>query len=174
MYKRYDICFCLTSLTVIITRSIHVAANGLILFFFYCWLIFHCIYILLLLYPFIFDGYLSVFHVLTIINSAAMNIGVSVSFWIPFLFFLTALYQVWMFMVGGRTERIWIASSSAVLPINSQPLWSRLTYKSCWWWLSAGEQQEARQGNYNQNHTLRVDVVGHIVSIIVVILVILI
>ena len=97
MYKRYDICFCLTSLTVIITRSIHVAANGLILFFFYCWLIFHCIYILLLLYPFIFDGYLSVFHVLTIINSAAMNIGVLVSF------------QIRVFIFSGYMPRSGIA-----------------------------------------------------------------
>ena len=35
----------LTSLTVTISRSIHVAANRTIPFFFYGWVIFHCIYI---------------------------------------------------------------------------------------------------------------------------------
>ena len=34
---------CLTSLSMIISRSIHVAANGIISFF--LWLIFHCVYI---------------------------------------------------------------------------------------------------------------------------------
>ena len=43
----------LTSLSMIISRSIHVAANGIILFFFYGWVILHCIYVSHLLYPFL-------------------------------------------------------------------------------------------------------------------------
>ena len=47
-YKWYHmiICLCLTSLSMIISRSIHIAANGIISFFFSCgWVIVHCVYI---------------------------------------------------------------------------------------------------------------------------------
>ena len=48
---------------------------------FYGWAVFHCVYIPHILYSFV-NGHLGCFHVLAIVNSAAMNIEVHVSFWI--------------------------------------------------------------------------------------------
>ena len=68
--------FCLTSLTVIISRSVHDAANGILSFFFNGWIIFHCIYVPCLLYPFLFwCTFKCRFHVLGTVNT-----GVLVSF----------------------------------------------------------------------------------------------
>ena len=50
--------------------------------FFNNWVIFHCRYIPCFLYSFIYQWTLGGFHVLTIVNSAAVNIEVHVSFWI--------------------------------------------------------------------------------------------
>ena len=47
---------------------------------FYDWVIFHCVYIPRLLYPFICLGCLRCFHILAIVNSAAMTVEVYVSF----------------------------------------------------------------------------------------------
>ena len=68
---------CLTSLSMTISWSNHVAANGIFILF-YGWVIFHCIYVPHLLYPFLCWR---TFRLLPCPGScAAMNIGVHVSF----------------------------------------------------------------------------------------------
>ena len=71
----------LTSLSVIISSCSHVAANGTVSFFFMTNIPLY-MYKPHLLYPFICRGHLGCFHVLATVNSATMNIGVHVSFWI--------------------------------------------------------------------------------------------
>ena len=73
----------LTSFSVTISRSIHVDANNK--FSFFLWLIFFVsIYNIFFIHLSV-DGHLGCFHVLAVVNSAAVNIGVHVSFWIMFV-----------------------------------------------------------------------------------------
>jgi len=81
-YKWYHMIFVflwLTSFRMIISRSTHVAAHDFISFFFY--VIFPCIYVRHLLYSSV-DWHLGCCYGLAVVNSAAKNIGVHVSFWI--------------------------------------------------------------------------------------------
>ena len=66
------------SLSIIFCSFIHIIANEKISFFF-DGLVFHCLYILPLLYPFMIQGYLSSFHNLAIVDNAAVNIREHVS-----------------------------------------------------------------------------------------------
>ena len=69
----YGICLFLSDLfQMIISRSIHVAADGIIFFFLGLSRIPH------LLYTFI-QGHLGCFYILAIMNNAAMNIGIHIS-----------------------------------------------------------------------------------------------
>ena len=82
MYKWYHMTFAfvwLTSLSMSISQSIHVAANGIISYFFYSWVIFPYAYVPHLLYLSV-NSYLDSFHILAIAKRAAMNIGLHVPF----------------------------------------------------------------------------------------------
>ena len=69
----------ITSHSMIISRSTHFPANGIISFF-YGWVVFHCIYVPHLLYPFLCWWTFRLLSCMGILNSAAMNTGVHVSF----------------------------------------------------------------------------------------------
>ena len=59
-----------------ISVSFHVTANGIILFFFYGWVLFHCIYVLFFIHSSV-NGYLGYCYVLAPVNSAAFGVHVS-------------------------------------------------------------------------------------------------
>jgi len=72
---------------MIISRSIHIGANDIISIYFSGWIRLHWLYVPNLFYQInsFVDGHLGCFSLLTIINSAAMNTGVHMSFWTTFI-----------------------------------------------------------------------------------------
>ena len=77
----YDIFLSLTPLSMIMPKSIHVAANGIIPFF--LWLsnipLYIYIYHFFFIHPSV-DGHLSCFYVLAVVNTADVNTRIHVSF----------------------------------------------------------------------------------------------
>ena len=69
----------LTSLSMMTSRP---TCGPIISLLFYDWVIFHYVYVPHLLYPFFCRRHLGCVHVLAIVNSAPVNIGVHVCFWI--------------------------------------------------------------------------------------------
>ena len=80
----YGICLSLPDLLHLVWESLvpFMLPQMALFFLFYGWVVFHCVYVPHLQYPFIYWWTLGCFHVSAIINSAAMNIWVHVSFWI--------------------------------------------------------------------------------------------
>ena len=97
MYKYYhDICLSHTSLSMIISRSIYVIADDVISFFFVTEQ-----YSIVYIYHIVFirssvDGHLSCFHVLHIVNSAAISTEMHVFFQVRILFRICRKCDCWI------------------------------------------------------------------------------
>ena len=94
----------LASLSMLISKSTHVAANDTISFFFYGYVIFHCIHThthththyIFLIYSLV-SGHLVCFHVFAIVNSASVNTDVSLSFRIVVFSGITVSHSITIF-----------------------------------------------------------------------------
>ena len=98
--------FWLTSLSMIISRSIPVAMA--LFHSFYGCVVFHCIYMLHLLYPFISQWTWGCYHILIFVTSAAKNLGAYISFWFTLKLFLSVLnkvYRHWLTKTNVRGHK---------------------------------------------------------------------
>ena len=79
---------------MIISNCIHVATNGIFFFLTERYLPVHLYHIFLILSS--VDGNLGHFRVLAIVNDAAVNTGVRVSFWIRFVWVYAQKWNCWL------------------------------------------------------------------------------
>ena len=72
-------------------------------------------YVLRLLYPLLCDGHLGCFRILAVVNSAAVNIGVHVSFWIMVFFFFSPRYMPRVGLQGHMVALFLVFKGTSIL-----------------------------------------------------------
>ena len=103
LYIRFQICditwclsfsFWLTSLSMRVSSSIHVVANGIIIVLFYGWVIFHCVHIPRLLNPIICPWTSRLFSCLGYCEQCCNEHAGACVFFFSFLFFFVCLFAI--------------------------------------------------------------------------------